>query len=149
MPRYSLRTMILVMLLGGPVLALLVCAPVKVWDGRFLLKLNLVHQQTPDIALVEGAAVGKRSDAEWYRSHCNHRSEQPHWQTLEPDCNGLYALPVPCWGREDMLGFEHKYGHFEVMILRVTYADNTQSVVTADIPKRRDARELSLQLPSH
>jgi hypothetical protein len=151
MPRFSLRTLILVMLLGGPVLAGLFAVPlsvVKVWQSRFPLRLQLVHQASAEVVRVEGAAVQKRWEAEWHLQHPE-SNEPLCWSVLEPNGNGAYELWVPSWGREDMYGREWNYGHFQALILKVTYADGTQAVATGDIPLRRELRDLVIPIPPH
>jgi hypothetical protein len=145
MPRYSLRTLLIVLAVGPAGLFVLVSGPQMVWDGRFTLNVQFVNETGISVDRIEAAVVGRRAHADLYVSFPN--GEQPRWRVVELDNKGVAQLDVNCSGHESWLtGYELSYWQQGAIVTRVEYSDGSRSLFVADIPLR-GVRNLVVRIP--
>jgi hypothetical protein len=147
MLRYKLRTLLIVLALGPVVLACLFFGlGDTVWDGRFTLNVSFVNETGKPIDRIEAAAVSNQAEADAYVSLPT-GGEQPKWRVVELDNSGSGQIDVNCSGRDTWLGYELKYYRQGAIVVRVDFADGSQSLFASDIPPQRHIHNLVVHIP--
>src|SRR5262249_36908677 len=114
-------------------------------DGKFPLEVKLVSKTGREIVGVSAQALMQREWGEELRSDPQgfELDLQPvKWVEGRP-----FTVRVPFSSTRSGFGRELSYGQFELLVLRVEYADGTIAIVTARIPDGHSQRELSVEAP--
>src|SRR5437899_155325 len=144
--RFRLRTLLIVMALMPPLIAILYFGPsVAVWSGRFTLNLKIVNETGKTIGHVEAAPVHHPQDDDALVAHPE--MERWMWHPVQLDEHLVGEVTVRCSGRETWLGREVAYRHQPRMALKIDFTDGSQSLFAVDIPKWRGIRDLTVRIP--
>jgi hypothetical protein len=145
--RYRLRTLLIVLALGPPLLAGFVFfGPQMVWDGGFDLSVHFVNNTGRSIDRIYATRPGSKSDMELYVSFPER--EHPTWKPIEMEDSGLAHTHLNCSGHVSLLiGHELSYWQPEAIALRVDFADGSQSIFAVDVPGR-GKRDVDVDIPA-
>ena len=146
MPRYRLRTLLILLAIGPIILAALVSIPQIVWDGGFDLNARFVNKSGKTIDRIEAADVGKREYADWHVSHPD--IEQPSWREVTLDTNGVGQIHVRSSGHvSQFTGIELSYYKSESVVIRVNFTDGSRSLFAVNTPER-GKRQIDVGIPA-
>jgi len=147
MLRYKLRTLLIVLALGPPVLAALFFGLADtLWVGHFTLNVRFVNETGNAIDRIQAAAVSDRAEADAYAS-LSTGLEPPGWRGIDLDPNGIGQMDVSSCGRDTWLGYELSYSRQRAIVVRVDFNDGTRTLFAADIPPQRDVRDMVVHIP--
>jgi hypothetical protein len=149
MPQYRLRTLLMVLVIGPPVLAILYFGPVvTIWDGRFTLNVQLVNETGRPIVCVDAAVVGSRQDAEAIVANPTMEGGW-FWKPANLDAAGVAQVDVRCSGHVNWFGREISYYQEPAIAFKVVFEDGTESRFAVDTPRERGlVRNLVANVPS-
>jgi len=148
MPRYKLRTLLILLAIGPPLLAgvVLCFVPRIVWDGSFDLRVSYVNNTGKSFDRIESAVVWSQTDADAHIRFPD--AEQPLWKAVELDDSGATLFTVNCCGKECALtGYELSYRDAAAIVTRIRFMDGSQSLFATTIPPERGVRDLVLNIP--
>jgi hypothetical protein len=147
--RFRLRTLLIVLAIGPPLVASLYFGPVvTIWDGYFTLNVQLVNETERAIDHVDAAVVHSRHDAEVVVA--NPTMERGwFWKPAILDAAGVAQVDVRCSGHVNWFGREISYYQPPAIALRVLFADGTESLFALDTPRERGrVRNVVAKIPS-
>jgi hypothetical protein len=144
--RYRLRTLLILVAIVPPLLALLYHGPViATWSGGFTLNVELKNATGKGIGHVDAAVLHSRDEAAIVIEHLP--SGGGPWKPCAVDARGVVAIRISCSGRTTWLGRDTNYWHEPVIAFRVGFDDGSQSLFAVDIPPQRGVRELMVHVP--
>ena len=145
--RFSLRTFLLLAVVGPIFIAGFIYVPQTIWDGGFDLNLHLVNNTGKAIDRIEAAAVASHQYSEFYVAHPDHR-EQPRWSTVTLDGGGVGQVYVNSAGHVNAFtGIELSYWRSEAVVVRVEFTDGSRSQFAVDVPER-GKRHIEVDIPT-
>jgi hypothetical protein len=127
------------------VLAALILPGFAVWDGHFRLDVNVKSRSSSPICHVDYAMV-----PDWNRSESmsSDKLVQDYpFEAVRGFDGARSVLDLPCSGRE-WLGIEFGYVEpYRFLLLRVDYGNGKRLKTIAEIPKGREPRNLTVEVP--
>lgn len=135
--RYRLRTLLVVLALGPPLLALCYFGPfVAVWSGRFTVDVQFANNTGKAIDRLDAAVVNDRGTAKMLVAHPDAEGGWL-WKPISLDTHCMAQLDVKCSGRETWLGREFGYWQQRAIAIRVVFEDGSETRFVVDTPRQR------------
>jgi hypothetical protein len=146
MPRYKLRTLLILLAVGPPFLAGLVYVPQIIWDGGYDLSVQFANQTGKAIDRIEAAAVGKREYADLHVAYPD--VEPPNWRSVTLDGKGVGQIYVRSSGHvSQFTGIELSYYQEKAIVIRVDFTDGSRSLFAVNTPER-GKRHIDVDIPA-
>jgi hypothetical protein len=114
-----------------------------IWDGAFPLEIELANRGEQQIIRVSADVLMQREWATIVQTNPERielNLKPVSWAEENP-----FTVRVPCSGTRSGLGRERSYMQFQLLVLRVEYADGTSEFATADIPDGRLQRKMFVE----
>jgi hypothetical protein len=125
---------------------------IAVWDGQFLLRVNLTPPNDRKIIKIFARPVSEWVWSEVREAWAANPAIDPKRIGLELDrvawIEGQpFTIPVHCSGRVSNLGRELSYSQGRHLALRVEFEDGGSENLMVDIPDSRFARSVTVSVP--
>src|SRR5262249_22830151 len=115
------------------------------WVGGFRLQVNVVPSGSREITRISAEALMLKEWAQYVYEGTDRvelRLEPVQFAAGKP-----FTVYVESSGERSAFGRDLGYFQYQLLVLRVEYADGTHEYVTAEIPDGRRQREMSVQVP--
>jgi hypothetical protein len=126
---------------------LLSTGTVAVWDGAFLLTVNLQSSVSSPIVAAEYLEVVSRDDANWIAA--NPKSPDASFHPAGDFDGKRFTANIPCSGRlaNIITYYETSYFEYRFVVVHVLYQDGSERCVVAEVPVGRGNRSVTLVVP--